>query len=285
MKYITYLTIYSGTKLPPFYIGSTSLEKHLNGYNGTILSQKYKSIYKQEQKENPHLFDSLIIEEFETREEATDCERYYQLRYDVVQSALFFNMAIAAPDGYFGRDTAGINHPLYGSHNCKGNVHSHNPITGEAHLLPIVPEGCIAGRPPNYKASSHNKGKKWYNNGVDKAMFVVGKQPESWVLGNLITETHKKNLKRTDGIYDPRIQKDLKELWISTGFLPSYKFREIALAKGFMDDDYHTLIYKIFKPGVKIERPKKIWVNDGIKNFMITETEFDPQTHCRGRMK
>lgn len=185
MKYITYLTIYSGTKLPPFYIGSTSLEKHLNGYNGTILSQKYKSIYKQEQKENPHLFDSLIIEEFETREEATDCERYYQLRYDVVQSALFFNMAIAAPDGYFGRDTAGINHPLYGSHNCKGNVHSHNPITGEAHLLPIVPEGCIAGRPPNYKASSHNKGKKWYNNGTRHQMFNPEQVPPGWVKGKL----------------------------------------------------------------------------------------------------
>lgn len=27
MKYITYLTIYTGDKLPPFYIGSTYLDK------------------------------------------------------------------------------------------------------------------------------------------------------------------------------------------------------------------------------------------------------------------
>ena len=183
--FVTYLTIYGGSKLPPFYIGSTSLERYLEGYNGTVLSKKYKAIYDKEQKENPNLFDSLIIDEFETREEATECEKYYQVLHNVVKSKMFFNMAIAAPDGYFGRDVAGTNHPLYGSHNCQGNVHSHNPLTGEAHFQSTIPDGCVAGRPTNYKASSHNKGKKWYNNGTRHQMFNPELVPDGWVKGKL----------------------------------------------------------------------------------------------------
>lgn len=284
MKYITYLTIYSGTKLPPFYIGSTTLEKHLKGYHGSVLSKAYKEIYKNELLEHPELFDSCIVSEHPTREEALEAERMYQLRTDAAQNPLFFNRAVAAPKGFFGLSLPKEQHPLYGSHNAKGYIHSYNPITLEQTFAATVPEGYVEGRSPNYKASSHNKGKKWYNNGVDKGLFVEGKQPESWVLGSFLTDEHKKNLKKTDGIYDPDIQKELKELWISTGFLPPYKFREIALAKGFMDGNYHNLVYKIFKPTVTITRPKKIWANDGIKSFMISEIEFNSEIHYKGRL-
>lgn len=185
MKYIAYLTIYSGDKLPPFYIGSTSLDKHLEGYNGTVLSKKYKAIYQKEQHEHRELFDSIVINEFDTREEATDCERYYQKQMNVVRSKLFFNMAIAAPDGCFGMDTAGVNHPLYGSHNGKGNIHSYNPLTLEQSFVPYIPEGFIEGRSPNYKASSHNKGKKWYNNGIEQRMIHPDSILEGWIKGKL----------------------------------------------------------------------------------------------------
>lgn len=287
MKYVTYLTIYSGTKLPPFYIGSTYLEKHLNGYHGTVTSKKYQKIYESEKESHPELFDSVILDEFDTRKEATFCELYYQKLYDVVKSKLFFNMSYAMVDGCFGMDTSGENHPLYGSHNGKGNIHSYNPVTLEQTFAPTIPEGFVKGRSPNYKASSHNKGKKWYNNGIDKGMFKEGEQPESWVPGNLFTEEHKKNLKRTEGIHNTDIQKDLKELWVSTGFLPPYKFREIALSKGYVDGDYHNLVYKIFRPTVQIvkPKPKKIWANDGIKSFMISEIEFNNEIHHKGRLK
>lgn len=183
--FVTYLTIYRGNKLPPFYIGSTSLKKFLEGYNGTILSKKYKSIYQKEQKEHPELFDSLIIDEFVTREEATECERRYQKQMDVVKNKLFFNMSIAAPDGCFGMDTSGKNHPLYGTHNGKGNIHSYHPETLEQSFAPFVPEGFIEGRSPNYKASSHNKGKKWYNNGIEHKMIHPDNVPDGWVKGKL----------------------------------------------------------------------------------------------------
>ena len=110
--FVTYLTIYEGDKLPQFYIGSTSKKKFLNGYHGTVVSKKYKEIYNKELKDNPHLFDTCIIEEFPTRKEATACELRYQKLHDVVKSENFFNMAFAAPNGSHGRDTSGENHPF-----------------------------------------------------------------------------------------------------------------------------------------------------------------------------
>lgn len=185
MKYITYLTIYSGDKLPPFYIGSTSLKKHLNGYTGTVVSKAYEKIYKAEKKSNPELFDTILLEEFDSREEATSNELHYQKLHDVVRSNLFMNMAFAAPNGCFGMDTSGKNHPLYGTHNGKGNIHSYNPTTLEQAFLPYIPEGNIEGRSPNYKACPHNKGKKWYNNGMEHKMIHPDKVPEGWVKGKL----------------------------------------------------------------------------------------------------
>jgi hypothetical protein len=51
--YCTYLTIYSGNKLPPFYIGSTSVNRISNGYHGSVSSKRYKSIWLEELKTNP----------------------------------------------------------------------------------------------------------------------------------------------------------------------------------------------------------------------------------------
>ncbi|UNY41130.1 homing endonuclease [Klebsiella phage KP185] len=181
--FVTYLTIYEGDKLPQFYIGSTSKKKFLNGYHGTVVSKKYKEIYNKELKDNPHLFDTCIIEEFPTRKEATACELRYQKLHDVVKSENFFNMAFAAPNGSHGRDTSGENHPLHGSHNGKGNIHSHNPLTGESAFLPYIPPGYVKGR--KFKASGHNKGKRWYNNGIDYMMCHPDNVPPGWVLGKL----------------------------------------------------------------------------------------------------
>ena len=59
--YCTYLTIYKGNKLPPFYIGSTSVDKINTGYHGTVSSKKYKDIYKQELITNPQIFKTKIL--------------------------------------------------------------------------------------------------------------------------------------------------------------------------------------------------------------------------------
>jgi hypothetical protein len=38
--YCVYLTIYKGNNLPPFYIGSTSIDKIDGGYHGSVMSEE-----------------------------------------------------------------------------------------------------------------------------------------------------------------------------------------------------------------------------------------------------
>ena len=113
-KYCTYLTIYSGILLPPFYIGSSSIEKVQNGYNGSVSSKKYKEIYTKEQKENKHLFKTIIVKTSLTRTMSYAMELYLQKKDDVVKSDLFYNMALAIKNGYFGASMEGTSNPNYG---------------------------------------------------------------------------------------------------------------------------------------------------------------------------
>jgi len=113
-KYCVYLTTYSGKKLPPYYIGSTSIDKIDGGYNGSVKSKKFKKIYDEEQKLNKHLFKTEILFSFSTRKEALEKELELQVENNVVKSENYFNEALASVNGCFGRDTSGELHPLYG---------------------------------------------------------------------------------------------------------------------------------------------------------------------------
>ena len=115
MKYCVYLTIYRGSKLPPFYIGSTSVLKIDNGYHGSVSSKKYKHIYQNELKNNPDSFKTVIISKFKSRAEALIKERILQIYLNVVKSPMYFNMSIASPNGFAGMDVKGENNPNYGS--------------------------------------------------------------------------------------------------------------------------------------------------------------------------
>jgi len=118
-KYITYITYYKGKLLPPFYIGSSYEEKVLNGYNGSVVSKKYKKIYKKEQKENKHLFRTRILSYHKTREEALEEELRLQKKHNVVKNNNYFNESYASVNGYFGRDISGKLHPMYGREHSK----------------------------------------------------------------------------------------------------------------------------------------------------------------------
>lgn len=120
MKYVVYLTEYSGDKLPPFYIGSTSLEKINSGYRGSVKSKKWKAIYEKEIRENPSLFSFSIISEHATRGEALEEERRIQIERNVVKSNLYFNESIAAPNGFFGMDVSGENNPFHNKRHDDG---------------------------------------------------------------------------------------------------------------------------------------------------------------------
>ena len=100
--FCTYLTVYSGNKLPIFYIGSSNIIKVLGGYHGTVVSRMYKNIWKQELKENPHFFNTKILTTHKTRKQATEKENTFHLSLNVVKSSLYINMANAVPNGIFG---------------------------------------------------------------------------------------------------------------------------------------------------------------------------------------
>lgn len=93
--YVTYLTIYSGNKIPPFYIGSTNLDKINHEYRGSVLSKKYKNTWKKELKEHPELFKTVILSKHYTRKEAFDREIKFHESLRVHKNPLYINMATA----------------------------------------------------------------------------------------------------------------------------------------------------------------------------------------------
>lgn len=100
-EFCTYKTTYTGTLLPPHYIGSTTVAKVNAGYNGSVDSAIYKPIYIQEQKRNKSLFSTEILTLHGTREEAFDKELELHLQYNVVESEEYMNMALARSYPYF----------------------------------------------------------------------------------------------------------------------------------------------------------------------------------------
>ena len=93
--YCTYLTVYTGNKLPPFYLGSTSVDNINKGYRGSVASKNYKSIWKQEIASHPELFKTIILTKHETREEAMERELVFQEAFTVARNPMYINMAHA----------------------------------------------------------------------------------------------------------------------------------------------------------------------------------------------
>ena len=114
--YCTYITHYTGSKLPKWYIGSSYTEKIDDGYNGSVSSKKYKDIYKLEQKHNKHLFKTRILSLYRTNIESRTEELRLQKLHSVVKNKDYFNMSYATINGFFGMDTSGENNPNYGKH-------------------------------------------------------------------------------------------------------------------------------------------------------------------------
>lgn len=110
-QFCTYLTSYSGNKLPPFYIGSSSIERiSLLGYKGSVQSKEYKKIWNLEIKNNPNLFKTIIITTHETRKEATAKELSFQKSVQAPKNPLYTNRAFAQVEGSHGH-AVGLNIP------------------------------------------------------------------------------------------------------------------------------------------------------------------------------
>lgn len=113
--YCVYFTFYSGNKLPPFYIGSSYVDKVIDkNYHGSVSSKKYKDIWKSELKENPHLFKTRILSIYDSRQDATNAENRLQKKLSVVKSTMYINQSFAQINGFAGMDVKGENNPRFG---------------------------------------------------------------------------------------------------------------------------------------------------------------------------
>lgn len=109
--YVTYLTVYRGSRMPMFYIGSTSLKRVEGGYGGTVCSREFKNIWAHERKNNPHLFSTRILSYHNSRPDALARERMLHLSLSVMHNPLYINRSIA---GFHGTSFAGKSNPRYG---------------------------------------------------------------------------------------------------------------------------------------------------------------------------
>ena len=99
-QFAVYLTIYSGNKMPPFYIGY-SYNIHERNYYGTPSSKLYKDIFKKELSENPHKFKVVILKEFgDDIKAAKKYETYIQKALNVAKNPLYINRCIQHVDYY-----------------------------------------------------------------------------------------------------------------------------------------------------------------------------------------
>lgn len=215
--FIVYLTIYSGDKLPPFYIGSTSKKKFDEGYTGSVKSTKYKKAYKSEKALHPELFDVCIVGEYQTREEALQAEHDYQIAKDVVKSNDFFNMAVAAPKGFFGMEVKANNNPFW------HKAHSEETIKAqsECKLGELNPMFGVK-RPEHSEAMSKENnpffGKKHTNEALIKCGLKNRKSPV-W-----------------------EHESALYELWLELDKPKLAKFMKESVKRGFPEGSYKNIL-------------------------------------------
>lgn len=101
--YCTYLTIYTGNKLPPFYIGSSTVDRVNNGYHGSVQSVAYAKVWRYETRHNPHLFKTRIISTHKSHAESLKREHDLHTKLNVVENDLYTNKAVA-----FGHFDSGV---------------------------------------------------------------------------------------------------------------------------------------------------------------------------------
>jgi uncharacterized protein YaiI (UPF0178 family) len=139
-KYCTYLTIYSGNKLPPFYIGSTNISNIEKGYFGSVNSKEYKKIWKEELKYNKNKFKIKILSHHENRYSALLKENQLHKKLNVVSNPLYLNKSVASVNGIFGVSLKGKENPRYGTKQTEEEIKNIVEITSKNYIC-ISPTG------------------------------------------------------------------------------------------------------------------------------------------------
>lgn len=170
--YCVYITFYRGTKLPPFYLGSGKTKEVLAGfYHGSVRSKEYESTWKQELKDNQHLFESKVLCTFTNRKQATYKEGKLQKQLRVNKHSMYTNKSFATINGFGGIQMFGSDNPAFGK--------------------PAHNKGKKAPNPRTEKWRNHISetltGKVCWNNGTKTVRSVERPNGENWVRGKLVT--------------------------------------------------------------------------------------------------
>lgn len=171
MRYCTYITIYSGKLLPPFYIGQSFVAKVQAGYKGSVSSAKYKKIWLNELESAPYLFTTRIIKTFETRTEAREHELYLLRHFRAHKNPMYINRCIAGAQ--FATDE-----PMTDDHRAK---------------LSAAAKGRKATQETKDKLSRVRKGHRGYTQGMKFSSETKAKMSAA-AKGVPKSEEHRKNI-------------------------------------------------------------------------------------------
>lgn len=290
--YCTYLTIYSGNKLPPFYIGYTKVDSIEKGYHGTVVSKLYKTIWQEELKQNPHLFKTIILRKYEDKKEAQQRELFLQKSLNVIMNPLYINRAIAGHS-----DNTGMVMINDGEKCWK--IYKTDPL----------PEGC------SYGMTEERRQKRF---GVGKGVKKKHKNKEKWK--EAVRETVKRLWK--EGVYDGKdsgmtlearkhISDAIKELWANGVYEkkiyvdmsgeknPFYKKKHKPETNEINRQKHLNKVAAVDQDGNKVYCTKeefesnpnlrgvnvgKSFYNNGKENILILKTDPIPEGFVKGRI-
>lgn len=151
--------------MPPFYIGSTSVERIQKGYHGSVSSAKWKGIWQSELKNNPHLFFTFIIPNtyVNSKKSKLKYEIVWQKAFEVVENEHFINSVYAT--GKFFTTKEAIMKALE-TKRIKGKL-KHSALTIEKLKLAAKSRPAMT-RETRQKISNSNKGRKRSQETVNK---------------------------------------------------------------------------------------------------------------------
>jgi hypothetical protein len=222
-NYCTYLTTYKGNKLPPFYIGYTTVKNIQKGYRGSVASKKYKETWLLELKQNPEMFNTKIISLHNSKEEAKQKEIKLQKSLNVIKNEMYINKAIGHHYDNTGNKHSeetkkrlsimrigkpskrkGIKTPGIGGVK-KGNIPWNKGLKGD-YKISEEHKNNISNSMKRHveKHGVWNKGiqtgpkktrgiYKWYHDPKtnDRGMYCKGQQPQNWIQGLNISKKGK----------------------------------------------------------------------------------------------
>jgi hypothetical protein len=208
--------------MPPFYIGSTSVDRVMGGYHGTVLSEKYKAVWKAELRQNGHLFKTKVVSVHSDRKSALDKENTLQKYLNVTKSNLYINQSLAS--------------------GCFGNM-------GEEAIRKMKASKKAQGKAVGIKVSMTKSSPEWKETIGKEASLKLSKTKRDPARAFLESERNRKNSetmqseawKNTVGVErSKKISAKVKELMSQPEWAEKEEIRRVSLRNTLNSPDYQS---------------------------------------------